>query len=243
MKNTFRTFFLLVFVIYAVRVSAKMNDDMVIPKVVADTHLSKGLLEAECRLKMSLIAWQLVVACEKGQYEYPSDLSWLNLESTLPLVYIVSEDRKSYLLTCAATHHEQEGAGLCPLITENGCGLGKRPLDLKAPFLDYESLPLREFLGISRFNGRYAVQKIGKFNVLVLGWDENGEVTALNLMALNPDNDLKNLYGGFPMGKALGEEDSAAILRKYRVEDPFVLERLKPTWDPYSSPPEDAPFF
>lgn len=241
MKNTLRTFLLLAFAIYAVRVSAKMNDDVVIPKVVADTHLSKGLLEEECRLKMSLIAWQLVLACEKGQYEYPSDLLWLNLESTLPLVYIVSEDRRSYLLTCAATHHEQEG--LYPVITENGCGWCKGPRDLKAPFSDYESLPLREFLGISRFNGRYAVQKIGRFNVLVLGGDEDGEVTALNLMALNPDNDLRNLYGGFPMGKALGEKDSTVILRKYRVEDPFVLERLKPTWDPYSASPEGAPSF
>ncbi len=226
---------LLVLFICAVGVSFKVNREISVPEAVADTHFSNEQLDEECRLKMSFLAVKLVPLKRK---EYHSDISWLHLEEPLPLAYLVSEDRQSYLLTCTATHHKREGEILCPVTTEKGYGLVKGPLEMKAPFSGYQNLSLREFLGIPRFNGGYIVHRMGRFNVLVLALPgDEGEDEDLVVMALNPDSDLKSLYHGLPIGSLLSEEDRAAIVSKYTVEDPFVLERLRPTWNPYKVAP------
>ena len=147
----------------------------------------------------------------------------------------VSEDRKAYLLTCLASHHEVGDVALYPVITESGRGLVEAPPELKAPFSDYESISLREFLGIPRSTGRHAVHTIGNFHVLAVNLDDkDDEVVA---MVLNPDSDLKRFYQVLPLGLVLSEEDRATIVSEYKVEDPFVLERLSAAWNPYAAPP------
>ena len=226
----------LTLIICALGVSYQMNDEIVVPEVVVETPFSHGHFDQECRLKMSFIALQIEPLKQGG---LPSDISWLHLENPLPLVYLRSEDRKDFLLTCQATHHKREGAVLSPVFTKkHGYGLVEGSLELKAPFPDYESLALREFLGIPRFHGGHRVHRMGRFYVLAIVLPGNEDfVEDVIVMALNPDSDLKSLYHNFPIGSALSDEERAAIIRRYRVEDPFVLERLEPTWNPYAPPP------
>ena len=210
----------------------KINDEIITSQVVDDTESSNSEVAEACRLKMSFIDWELTPIKNR---EYTSDISWLHLEKPLPLVYVVSEDRKAYLLTCLASHHEVGDVALYPVITESGRGLVEAPPELKAPFSDYESISLREFLGIPRSTGRHAVHTIGNFHVLAVNLDDkDDEVVA---MVLNPDSDLKRFYQVLPLGLVLSEEDRATIVSEYKVEDPFVLERLSAAWNPYAAPP------
>lgn len=230
----FRHFFLLAvtLIICAVGVSSQINDETVVSEI-DETALSQGQFDEECRLKMSFIALQIEPLKQGG---IPSDISWLHLEEPLPLGYLRSEDRKDFLLTCQARHHNREGEDFYPVFTKKkGFGFVKGPLELKAPFSDYETLPLREFLGIPRFKGEHFVHRMGRFNVLAIvlpGDKDMGVDEDVVVVALNPDSDLKSLYHDIPIGSALSKEEHDSIIRKYRVEDPFVLERLKPTWSP-----------
>ena len=90
----------------------------------------------------------------------------------------------------------------------------------------------REFLSIPRFRGKLAVRKMGRFNVLVCGGSDENVI----VMALNPDSDLRSLYDGMPIAYGCSENELAKIIKDYHVQDPFVLERLDPTWNPFAPP-------
>lgn len=227
-----REVLLLALAVGVVAVLSGRNDDIV-PEVAVDPLLSCGAADEECRLKMSYVVDRLAPI---KQMRYSEDISWLDLESPLSLVYRVSEDRQAYLLTCPASHHEREGAVLRPVSTEKGFGLVKGAVKVKAPLSVDETLSLRDFLGIPRFQGSHAVVKMGRFNVLVEVFDPGEEGEFMMTLPLNPDNDLKSLHdrslGDYlAFARHLSEGARAEIIRKYRVEDPFVLERLDPTWD------------
>lgn len=100
----------------------------------------------------------------------------------------------------------------------------------KAPFPSYDDISTGKFLNVPLFSQNYVVYKLGRFEVLAVKTkDEYDDVI---VMALNPDDDLKRLYHDLPIGSLLSEQDRAEIVRKYRVQDPFVLKRLEATWDP-----------
>lgn len=224
---------ILALIVCAIGFASKRNDDIV-PEVAVDARFSGGQLDEECRLKMSYVAH--IVEPIK-QAIYPDDISWLDLEKPLTLEYRVSEDKRSYLLTCPDSHHGQEGISLRPVSTEAGYGLIKGPVELKAPSTSGVDLSLRDFLGLPRFEGSYAVHKMGRFYVLVhIVTVPEDEEEQFILLPLNPDNDLKSLHertftDPLPITYGLSEEARAAIIRKYQIQDPFVLERLEATWD------------
>ncbi len=228
---------LLALIICAIGISSKWSDEIGVPETAFAPHASNGQLDEECRLKMAFVNESVQPF---KQMSYADSISW-----PLPLVYRVSEDRRVYLLTCRADHHK----GLFPVTTgrvfltekksilENGYGLAKGPIELELPFSDYQKVSRREFLGIPRFSGSYAVHRMGRFNVLVHVSSEPEDEDYYNIFVLNPDDELKKIQEGrlgdaIPQGWSLSEEDRAAIIRKYRIEDPFVLERLNPEWDP-----------
>lgn len=88
------------------------NDQHGISETAVDPQSSIGELDKECRLKMAFIAERLEPLKQMG---YETDISWAHIEESL--VYLVSEDGASYLLTCQAAHHKREGAVLYPVIT------------------------------------------------------------------------------------------------------------------------------
>ena len=227
---------LLALIVCAVGFASKRNDDIV-PEVAVDARFSRGQFDEECRLKMSYVAHRVEPV---KQMRYPDDISWLELETPLTLVYRLSEDRKSYLLTCLDSHHQREGATLRPVATGKGYGLLKSPAELKAPSTSDVNLSLRDFLGLPRFEGSYAVHKMGRFYVLVHVFTfPEGADEQFVLLPLNPDNELKSLHEGtltdpLPIAYGLSEEARATVIRKYQVDDPFVLDRLDPTWDKHS---------
>ena len=222
---------LLALVIAVVGLLSQRNANSV-PEVAFEPGHSRGPLDEECRLKMSYIA---DLFAPTKQMVYRDKISWPYLEKPLPFVYRVSDDRRSYLLICQDSHHGHERETLRPVSTEKGYGLAKEPLELKAPFSNHIKQSRREFLGLPHFEGNYAVHKMGSFNVLVRTFPEDKEDLFLCL-PLNPDNDLKSLQersllDSLPIARDLSEEARTAIIRKYQVDDPFVLERLEPTWD------------
>lgn len=224
---------LLALVIAFVAALSQKNIDSV-PEVTFEPRHSCGPLDEECRLKMVYVA-DLLAPIKQSRYH--DDIAWLGLESSPHFVYRVGEDKQSYLLTCQDSHHGREGSALRPVSTEKGYGMAEEPLELKAPSTGHVNLSPREFLGLPDFEGSHAVHKMGSFNILVRADPEDG---FLMLLPLNPDHDLKSLQersllDSLPIARGLSEEARAAIIRKYQVDDPFVLERLEPTWDKHGS--------
>ncbi len=181
--------------------------------------------EAECNLLLYLLAprilqWGVAHYVDTGRLAYPLSLDRIQpglacqccLDAGCGYTYQVNTDATGFTVTCPIA---KESGLVQRMLTEDGLafvghGGQRRSVDV-AHFLDIKP----------DFKGRFASQKLGRYQLLLV----RGPVQP-RVVVLNPSPLMRSLVKGSP-SLGLSDEDFTKVVRLYQIKDVEVLKLLK----------------